>query len=618
MTVQIDKNKIKATFIIAENLTQDIIIGVDILKPNKCVVDYANNTLSCGNATVNIKTMEPSKPKLIRAIELIELAPYTQQLIWTKCNSPNKQIYIKPVKRSTGCEIIAEVQEDGEYKNHIPILLKNPTATNKVIRKGDVIASISSVEVVQTIKCEEDLNEFMKNETTTYRTTDDTEQWKLQQPWKPSQLIKFNNKSLDNQQKLQLKNLVDEYWMIFSRNDEDVGRIKEKYGTHDIKIYDSNPIRQRAYKTPNAKEPVVNECLNKMSKMKIIEPSDSDWASPIVLVKKPDGSERFCVDYRKLNAITIKDSFPMPSVESKLNKLQGCTIFTSLDCTSGYWQIKLWERAKQLATFICNKGLYSFNFMPFGLCNAGATFQRIIEKIIRNLDNSSAYIDDILTYSQNFEIHLEHLKLLFERLKEANVKVKTTKCKIGCDSLMFLGYKISTEGVTIDDSRIKVLQKYPKPTKAKHVKQFIGLAGFYRQFIQNFASIIEPLNRLTRKHVKFDWSDECNQAFEQIIHLLTQIPILKYPNFNKTFYLATDASKTGIGSVLGQKDDEDKEHAIYYASRSLNKAERNYSTIERELLAIIHAVDKFRYYLYGKQLTIITDHNPLTYLKNIT
>ena len=145
----------------------------------------------------------------------------------------------------------------------------------------------------------------------------------------------------------------------------------------------------------------------------------------------------------------------MPSVESKLNKLHGCKFFTSLDCTSGYWQIKLTERAKQLAAFICSKGLFTYNYMPFGLCNAGATFQRIIEKIIKNLNNSSAYIDDILTFSQQFDQHLEHLKQLFECLKEANVKVKTSKCKIACDSLMFLGYKISTEVMTIDESRIK-------------------------------------------------------------------------------------------------------------------------------------------------------------------
>ena len=355
-----------------------------------------------------------------------------------------------------------------------------------------------------------------------------------------------------------------------------------------------------------------------MQTMKVVEPTDSNWASPIVLVKKPDGSERFCVDYRRLNAITIKDRYPMPNIESKLNKLHGCKYFTSLDCTSGYWQIQVSERAKNLIAFATNQGLFTFNYMPFGLCNAGATFQRVIEKVITGVDNTTAYIDDLLTYSTDFEHHLVHLKTLFERLKHANIKVKTAKCKIACNELMFLGYKISELGISIDDSRTQAIRKYPKPTKAKHVKQFLGLAGFYRHFIKNFADIVEPLNRLTRKNAKFIWCAKCDEAFNTLIKLLSQKPILAYPNFKENFFLSTDASQVGIGAVLGQKDLSGRERAIHFASRSLNSAERNYSTIERELLAIVYATDKFRYYLYGKKFTIITDHNPLVYLNNIT
>ena len=169
-----------------------------------------------------------------------------------------------------------------------------------------------------------------------------------------------------------------------------------------------------------------------MLKMGVIEETNGEWASPIVLVKKADGSERFCVDYRKVNAITIKDSFPMPSVESKLNKLNGCKLFTLLDCTSGYWQIKLSERAKQISSFICHLGLFSFNVMPFGLCNAGATFQRTMEMLLKGVESSTAYIYDVLTHSKTFEEHMEHLRRLLVKLKESEVKVKTTKCKIAC------------------------------------------------------------------------------------------------------------------------------------------------------------------------------------------
>jgi hypothetical protein len=256
---------------------------------------------------------------------------------------------------------------------------------------------------------------------------------KFSRAWKPGDRIKFTNKSLNDEQKQKLRDLLNEYWMVFSRSDEDIGKVNPEFGQHDIKLTNDSPIKQRPYRTPFAKEAIIKESIDKMQKMGIVENSDSDWASPIVLVKKSDGSERFCVDYRKLNEITVKDRFPMPSIESKLNKLHGCRYFTSLDCTSGYWQISVSERAKQLIAFASTQGLFTFNYMPFGLCNAGATFQRVIERIINGVDNSTAYIDDLLTYSNDFDSHLIHLRNILERLKQCNVKVKTTKCKIACD-----------------------------------------------------------------------------------------------------------------------------------------------------------------------------------------
>lgn len=333
-----------------------------------------------------------------------------------------------------------------------------------------------------------------------------------------------------------------------------------------------------------------------MLKMKIIEPSRSNWASPIVLVKKTDGSERFCVDYRKVNMTTVKDCFPMPNIE----------------------QIKLTERAKQISSFICSRGLFKFRMMPFGLCNAGATFQRIMEFALNGLTNSTAYIDDILTYSKNFEEHLTQLEELLKRLKGANIKVKTSKCKIASSETTFLGFKISSQGMSILDNRIEAIKKYPKPTSGKKVKEFLGLASYYRQFIHNFSNIVDPLNKLTRKNEKFKWTPDCDKAFESIIKSLTTKPILGFPNFSKTFYLSTDASNVGIGAVLSQKDNQDRERVIFYASRSLNQAERNYSTKERELLGIVYAVEKFKYYLHGTEFIIYTDHHPLTYLNNIT
>jgi hypothetical protein len=485
---------------------------------------------------------------------------------------------------------------EGSHRHQIPVSLHNSSSRPLKVRKGDIIASISPASILLTIHNENEYNDFILQELSRKEQVNSIS---TTRSWKPSERIKFPNNNLNKDQKLKLCKLIDEYHMIFAQSDTDIGCIPESYGQHDIQLTNSTPIKQRPYNTPQAKEVQVEEALSKMLKMNVIQESDSNWASPIVLVKKPDGSERFCVDSRKLNAVTIKDSFPMPTVESRLNKLHDSKFFTTLDCITGYWQIRLSERAKNLVAFTTNKGLYTFNFMPFGLCNASATFQRVIEKVIQHLLNTLAYVDDLLTFSKTFEDHLEHLKLLFERLKSANIKIKTSKCIFATNSTKFLGYQITSEGISIDTSRIKALNNYPKPTKSKHVKQFLGLTGYYRQLIKNYSDITEPLNQLTRQHVKFP--DK----------------FLAFPDFISPFFLSTDASQVGIGAVLSQRDKNNIEHPIYYASHSLTDTERRYSTIERELLAIINSTEKFKYYLAGRKFTIITDHNPLVYLNNI-
>ncbi len=227
------------------------------------------------------------------------------------------------------------------------MIILNLTHVIRKIRKGDIIASISHIEIIKEINNEEKLINFIKEESLITESLHSINTNQINTKWKPSERIKFTNKSLTKEQKLKMSELIDEFNMLFSRNDEDIGRVNKKFGTHDIKVTDDTPCSQRPCKTPHAKEKIIEESLEKMLKMGIIEPSDSDWSSPIVLVKKSDGSERFCFDYRKLNNITIKDKYPMPSIESKLNKLYGSKYFTSLDCISGYWQIEVSDRAKK-------------------------------------------------------------------------------------------------------------------------------------------------------------------------------------------------------------------------------------------------------------------------------
>ena len=309
----------------------------------------------------------------------------------------------------------------------------------------------------------------------------------------------------------------------------------------------------------------------------------------MVLVLKPDGSSRFCCDLRNLNKITKKDSYP------RLEALGGAKFFSSVDLLSGYWQVEMDPVSREKTAFVTHAGLCEFTTMPVGLCNALGTFQCLMECVLRGLTWQIAliYLDDVLIYSQTFEEHLQHLRLVFDRFREAGLKLKPSKCHFGQTKVNYLGHVITPEGL---------------PKTVKDVRAFMGLTYYYRKFIKGCAQIASPLHEVTKKGVKFIWTDACQDAFDTLKKALTEAPILAYPDFNLPFILATDASNDAIGMVLGQKQNG-HEVVISYAGRKLNAAERNYSVTEREALAVVDGVQHFQ--------TVFTDHNAARWLMNI-
>lgn len=293
----------------------------------------------------------------------------------------------------------------------------------------------------------------------------------------------------------------------------------------------------------------------------------------------------------------------MPFIQEKFDEISGSKFFTVLDLTSGYWQFGLKEDSKKWTAFRTHAGTFEFQRMPFGLCNAGATFQRAMDKMI-GISNAQAYIDDD---------HLKHLRLVFERLLAANLKAKTTKCQFCKPETKYLGFVVNENGVKVDPEKIEAILKIQAPTTKRQVKQFLGVGSYYRKFIPNFADLAEPLINLTRKSQVFRWTKACDISFNNIKQRLTNTPVLVYPDLTgaKTFYVITDASAYGLGAVLTQLDDNGDEKAICYASRSLTTAERKWSPIEREMLAIVWAVKHFRMYLAALWFVVITDHKPL-------
>ena len=329
----------------------------------------------------------------------------------------------------------------------------------------------------------------------------------------------------------------------------------------------------------------------------IIQPSTSPWASPVILVKKKDGTDRFVVDYRRLNSVTRKDSYPLPRIDDALDALNGSQLYSLMDLMSGYWQVEMHPASREHTAFTTYGGLYEFLVTPFGLTSAPPTFMRLMECVLRNLTYKICliYLDDILVYSRTFDDHLFHLRQVFDRLRQANLKLKPSKCHFACAKVQYLGHIVSGDGVAPDPEKISAVKNFPRPHNVKTVRSFLGLANYYRRFIKDFAKLAAPLNKLLRKDQKFAWTPLCEEAFEALKSALTSAPILAFPDFTQPFHLFVDASNDGVGATLGQIQDG-KEVAISYAGRDFNSAERNYSTTEREALAVIFGIKKFAPY----------------------
>ena len=435
-------------------------------------------------------------------------------------------------------------------------------------------------------------------------------------PTSSASLIDLSSAELSPPDKEELNTLLIQYQDVFAPTSKDLGRTAEVQ--HTIDTGNATPIKLRPYRTSPMQREEIDKQVDEMLAQNIIQPSVSPWAAPVVLVKKKDGSTRFCVDFRKLNDVTKKDSYPLPRIDDTLDSLQGAQIFSTLDLRSGYWQIELHPSAMEKTAFITHQGLYEFTVLPFGLCNSPSTFQRLMEHILRGLNWKTCliYIDDIIVFSTSFRDHLQHLEEVFRRLRQANVKLKPSKCSFARSQVEYLGHLVSKHGVRPNPAKITAVTEFPVPTNVKGVRSFLGLANYYRRFVKDFARIASPLNQLLRKDVRFQWDTACQTAFDTLKEALVSAPILAFPDFSIPFDLYVDASLDGIGMTLGQIQDG-REVAIAYAGRDLNSAERNYSATEREALAVVAGIKKFQSYLHGRRFTVHTDHNALKWLMQI-
>src|SRR3954447_21463224 len=361
----------------------------------------------------------------------------------------------------------------------------------------------------------------------------------------------------------------------------------------------------------------MREELDRLLKTRAVEPSVSPFGAPVIFVKKKDGTLHMCIDYRALNNITIKNRFPIPLIDDLTDHLFGAKVFTKIDLCWGYNQVRIHHDDIEKTAFRTRYGHYQYKVMPFRLTNAPATFQALVQDVLRPLLDKCVivYIDDILIYSQDEQEHAEHLRQVLHLLRQHQLYGKISKCEFFKKSVEYLGHIISSDGISTDPKKVEVVKKWPQPKNLKDLQSFLGLCNYYRRFILDYSQVAAPLTDLTHKDVTYTWSPEAEQAFQEIKNRMTATPVLCIPNLDLPFTVTTDASDFAMGAVL-QQDQGKGPQPVAYTSRKMNAAERNYPAHDKELLAIMHALAKWRVYLHGRPFLIYSDHATLTHLKN--
>lgn len=567
------------------------LIGIDNLEFLNATIDVKNKKLITPNAEIQIHYQKISKK-----LNSYEVQPRTEQIIRVRTSIKEGDVIIPSVK-SNNCEIPECLTKSSNYN-----------ALVTIVNKDDKVAVVDFTQPLTAELYEGKLytpEEF--HNLNCYSKKDNIQD-----------IPKIRTEHMNPEERYHIQKLVKEYSDIFHNEDKPLtfsNKVK-----HEIKTHDEMPIYTKSYRYPFVHKQEVQTQIQKMLSQKIIQPSNSPWSSPIWIVpKKLDASGkqkwRVVVDYRKLNEKTINDKYPLPNITDILDKLGRCQYFSTLDLASGFHQIEMNPRDSEKTAFNVENGHFEYLRMPFGLKNAPATFQRVMDNILKGIQNELClvYMDDIIIFSVSLQEQIQNLRKVFDRLRNANFKIQIDKSEFFRKEVNFLGHVITPSGIRHNPDKIKAIKQYPVPKTQKQLKGFLGLLGYYRKFINNFATITKPLTQCLKKNANITLSEEYMNCIEKCKNLLTNEPILQYPDFTQTFNLTTDASNVAIGAVLSQGT-IGKDLPVAYASRTLNESEKNYSTIEKELLAIVYATKYFRPYLYGRKFKIITDHKPLQWL----
>ena len=605
LNCRIGKVKMAENFLVTK-IKEDSILGMPFLVEHNCSADFNQAIVNIdGNSVACVDRFGRPLSENVYLVRDAELPPLTEKLILCRVSNGGTS----PTGLIEGCGEklqVASSLNKPDSKGRVVIRCLNPSLSSMTLPAGSLLGTYQRVE--EGMICGDESPHAAG------AAPSPSDQY---HPI-PSHLKELFDQACStchaSEQRQAIQALLSRHGGCFSKNDDDMGHTE--LVTHSIPTKPgTRPIRQPVRRLGPEKEREVEKQTRELLEKGLIEPARSGWSSPVVLVKRKDGRWRFCIDYRRLNAVTEPDVFPLPRIDESLEALAGSQYFSTLDLLSGYWQVPLDEDAKEKSSFITRGGLWQWKVLPFGLTSAPATFQRLMENVLHGLHWKTLllYLDDIIVISPDFETHLERLEEVFTRLQKAGLKLKPSKCHLFQEEVKYLGHIVSRNGISTDPEKVEAVAEWPTPSNINDLRSFMGTVGYYRQYIEDFAEVSSPLTLLTCKGQDWVWSCDQEQAFQRLKQNLVTAPVLHYPDPNLTYILDTDASASGVGAVLSQEKDG-MEGVIAFYSRRLNDAEKNYCVTRRELLAVIKAVKHFRPYLYGRPFRLRTDHASLIWL----
>ncbi|CAH2088138.1 unnamed protein product [Euphydryas editha] len=569
------------------------LIGLDLLKTLDCNIDIKNKLLYTSTAEIPIYFDYPSKK--------LTIEPRCERVITVKTNYSDGQYIHDEYIWSNGLKSPAAIVQVSRGKFKTSII--NFNTVNKVIRNTENIPLEPYSSNANITKCS--LNSNTVNQDIDKELCDN--------------LRKIRTDHMNDEERREITKICYKYRDIFYS--ENIPLSFTHAVKHKLRLTDQTPIFVRSYRQAPQQRNEIQKQVDNLLKQGIIRESISPWSCPVHIVpKKADASGkvkwRLVIDYRRLNDRLIEDKYPLPNINDILDRLGRAQYFTTLDLASGYHQVEMHPDDIEKTAFSTERGHYEFLRMPFGLKNAPSTFQRLMDHILRGIENVFTYLDDVIIISTSLQEHIEKIKQVFDRFKIHNLKIQLDKSEFLKKHVKFLGHELTEQGLVPNQDKIKAVLNFPLPKTHKDIKSFLGLVGYYRKFIKDFAKLTKSMTLCLKKHKKVVHSPEFLESFNKCKQILTNAPILQYPNFDQTFILTTDASDIALGAVLSQGP-VGADKPVAYASRTLSDTETRYSTIEKELLAIVWAVKYFRPYLYGRKFIIYTDHRPLTWLMSL-